>query len=643
MAAQSSIVDRLKSSLDGQALDGHIGTGRTWFDLDGSGGTGAGWQVLGDSVHAPGSPGFRSSSLLELADPPASGVAVGGPRGLLRVSRPEPGKKGLGSMSSTSVGEDSVSPEKWLADASLSGSRVSSAESSRMSRQDTCPEEAEASPVDAALKGAFSTSSSTSAVSALRRSLRRDTLPALAEERWLPTAARPRRDGVDIAWTSTRLDEEGPVVKLDLHYQMLSSTEGIEKVEEKRRVEEVDLSSNNITAFGFTRGTQWRSLIVLNLASCMLSELRGVDWPPQLKHLSIADNRLTRLGCALPKTLETFECQRNQLLSLEGVEGLRRLSRLDASHNALGSGTLGEALRSLPGLVVVDLGHNPIDGLEVRQLVHIRGLKELRVDGCLLKSLSFVPKGNALSVLSVTANRLRSLKGLPVCEHLVELYLASNRLSTVKGLAKVCPNVEVLQLADNRLEEGRPVAEELSSLKDLAELTIAGNPCSLLHSCSAQGLHRCCPGLSVLDGIALRGESRGAGRGVAGGPLVASGEHPEDRPTTAESAEVGHLQEKVQPMQSGFWDETKLDSEWTSAMQGMMDDFSATARRLTNAAEGDLRKMTEWLAEAEGVLDREAYLRGLQDDEEEQMYEDTLEDEPGLEESTGGHCSRRTE
>ncbi|KAF4691957.1 hypothetical protein FOZ60_014444 [Perkinsus olseni] len=473
--------------------------------------------------------------------------------------------------------------------------------------------------------------------------LRRGTSVALTEERWLPTAARPRRDGIDIAWASTRLDEEGPVVKLDLHYQMLSSTEGIEKVEEKGRVEEVDLSSNNITAFGFTRGTQWRSLIVLNLASCMLSELRGVDWPPQLKHLSVADNRLTRLGCALPKTLETFECQRNQLLSLEGVEGLRRLSRLDASHNALGSGTLGEALRSLPGLVVVDLGHNPIDGLEVRQLVHIRGLKELRVDGCLLKSLSFVPKGNALSVLSVTANRLRSLKGLPVCEHLVELYLASNRLSTVKGLAKVCPNVEVLQLADNRLEEGRPVAEELSSLKDLAELTIAGNPCSLLHSCSAQGLHRCCPGLSVLDGIALRGESRGAGRGVAGVPLVASGEHPEDRPTTAESAEVGHLQEKVQPMQSGFWDETKLDSEWTSAMQGMMDDFSATARRLTNAAEGDLRKMAEWLAEAEGVLDREAYLRGLQDDEEEQLYEETLEDEPGLEESAGGYYPHRTE
>ncbi|KAF4702406.1 hypothetical protein FOZ63_016508 [Perkinsus olseni] len=640
MAAQPSIVDRLKSSLDEQALDGHTGTDRTWFDLDRSGGTGAGWQVLGDSAHAPGSPGFRSSSLLELADPPASGVAVGGPRGLLRVSRPEPGKKGLGSMSSTSVGEDSVSPEKWLADASLSGSRVSSAEGSRMSREDTCPEEAEASPVDAALKGAFSiSSSSTSAVSALRRG----TSVALIEERWLPTAARPRRDGIDIAWASTRLDGEGPVVKLDLHYQMLSSTEGIEKVEEKRRVEEVDLSSNNITAFGFTRGTQWRSLVVLNLASCMLSELRGADWPPQLKHLSVADNRLTRLGCALPKTLEILECQRNQLQSLDGVEGLRRLSRLDASHNALGSGTVGGALKSLPGLVVVDLGHNPIDCLEAGQWVHIRGLKELRVDGCLLKSLSFVPKGNALSVLSVAANRLRSLKGLPVCEHLVELYLASNRLSTVKGLARVCPNMEVLQLADNRLEEGRPVAEEFSSLKDLAELTIVGNPCSLLHSCSAQGLHRCCPGLSVLDGIALRGERRGAGRGIAGGPLVASSEHPEDRPTTAESAEVGHLQEKVQPMQSGFWDETKLDSEWTSAMQGMMDDFNATAHRLTSAAEGDLRKMAGWLAEAEGVLDKEAYLRGLQDDEEESMYEDTLEDESGLEESAGGYYSHRTE
>ncbi|EER09844.1 leucine rich repeat protein 1, putative [Perkinsus marinus ATCC 50983] len=252
---------------------------------------------------------------------------------------------------------------------------------------------------------------------------------------------------------------------------MLSSTDGIEMVKGREKVVEVDLSSNNIESFGLANGLQWRSLLVLNLASCMLSKLYRIEWPPQLRHFIVSNNRLKRFDCALPKTLESLECQHNRLETLEEAEGLKRLSRLNASHNALTWGTVRDALRSLSGLVVLDLGYNPIDKIEVGVFVRIRGLQELTLDGCRLKSLGFVPEGNVLSVLSVACNRLKGIQGLPVCERLTELYLSSNRLSTLRGLARACPNVEVLQLMNNKLEEGRSVAEELTALKDLAELT----------------------------------------------------------------------------------------------------------------------------------------------------------------------------
>lgn len=467
MATHSSILSGLKSSLDEQPSEGiRSGTEEVWFDLRRSDDTGVVWRASSNSSRAPGSPSFRSTSLIELGETSDPEVAVGGARGILRASRPEPGKINLASMSSTSVGDDSSSPGECLGDGSLSGSRMSTRDGSHLSRRDGVVS------VDAALKGFPSCTASSSSQSVSRRSTVRGGPNALMEERWVPSALRPRRESIDIAWAATRLDRKGPVVKLNLCYQMLSSTDGIELVKGREKIAEVDLSSNNIESFGLANGLQWRNLLVLNLASCMLSKLYRIEWPPQLRHFIVSNNRLKRFDCALPKALESLECQHNRLETLEETEGLKRLSRLNASHNALTWGTVRDALRSLSGLVVLDLGYNPIDKIEVGVFVRIRGLQELTLDGCRLKSLGFVPEGNVLSVLSVACNRLKGIQGLPVCERLTELYLSSNRLSTLRGLARACPNVEVLQLMNNKLEEGRSVAEELTALKDLAELTV---------------------------------------------------------------------------------------------------------------------------------------------------------------------------
>ncbi|KAF4666474.1 hypothetical protein FOL47_004075 [Perkinsus chesapeaki] len=598
-----SILDRLKSGLShSTATKASQDIKEQWFDMKAN--TALQWQQPQGTKDrkAPGSPSFRSCSLLELPDTVQPEVAVGGPRGILRTSRPESRRPDIESTSTTTVGED-ASVTDWPTDSSvITQSRASSATGSRVLYSGTLEEDSvEMKSVEEVLKRPSRT------LVGLASRQEGDGPDEFVEERWLPTVSRQRRKSVDPTWAITRVDDTGPTVRLDLSYQMLSSSDGMALVKGKGNIQEIDLSCNNLTSFVFTEGSDWRKLVTLDLSSCMLTELSAARdcWPPQLKRLSVADNSLRSFsGGALPRTLEILECQRNRLESLEGVEVLNRLIRLDASHNSLGSEAIDNALKPLRNLMVIDLGNNRIDKIGSGTLLGLRALKELWLDANSIRSISFIPKGNSLSVISVACNRLRSLKGLPKCPQLIELYLSRNRLCTVEGIAEVCPSLEVLELADNRLEEGRPVAKELSNLVDLAELTISGNPCSLLHSCSAQGLYRCCGRLAVLDGIPLRGSHRKAKKEELPWPLPVMMDDT-DRPTTAESMAI---QDRLRPMLSGFWDEDKLREKWTNAMHRTLEDLDSATKRLTSSAEEDLEKMSKWLAEAQAVIEKGAYL-----------------------------------
>jgi Leucine-rich repeat (LRR) protein len=79
-------------------------------------------------------------------------------------------------------------------------------------------------------------------------------------------------------------------------------------------------------------------------------------------------------------------------------------------------------------------------------------LEDLNLSDNLLSSLKGLTRLPLLDCLRVDGNQLRSLEGLtkPLLE-LTELYITRNFLTSLEGLAKACPNLEILDAAENKL------------------------------------------------------------------------------------------------------------------------------------------------------------------------------------------------
>jgi Leucine-rich repeat (LRR) protein len=82
---------------------------------------------------------------------------------------------------------------------------------------------------------------------------------------------------------------------------------------------------------------------------------------------------------------------------------------------------------------------------------------------------------SALVTLHCGKNRFSSLKSLPRLKNLEELFVAGNRLTSVRSAATACPQLDVLDLQDNRLVDVSAM-EALGPLTSLAELWVSGNP-----------------------------------------------------------------------------------------------------------------------------------------------------------------------
>lgn len=84
----------------------------------------------------------------------------------------------------------------------------------------------------------------------------------------------------------------------------------------------------------------------------------------------------------------------------------------------------------------------------------------------------------------MSRNRLTSLSSLPLLPALTDLYASRNRIESVAGLAQRAPALEVLDVTDNRVEEGEAVALVRGSTA-LQELWVRGNPLCDSAKCAA--------------------------------------------------------------------------------------------------------------------------------------------------------------
>uniref|UniRef100_A0A8C1IZQ1 PH domain leucine-rich repeat-containing protein phosphatase 2 n=1 Tax=Cyprinus carpio TaxID=7962 RepID=A0A8C1IZQ1_CYPCA len=300
------------------------------------------------------------------------------------------------------------------------------------------------------------------------------------------------------------------------------------------RVETLDLCS-------LLRMTHIKSIdLRLNGLRCVKSEI-----PEPVKHLTqldLRDNQLTSLDLSSACSLETLQCQRNQLgaLTLSGFT-LRtlhardnrlttvniypfpsQLTHMDLSRNLLEY--LPDWVCDSRKIEVLDVSHNLLSelparcvSLSLRKLLagnnRLESLADL-LDHIPLETLdlqhnklrelpeSFFYKALNLKYLNVSANALETIPPSSQSEEslstLQELYLTGNKLNeNCAALLVGHQNLRVLHMAYNQLQSFP--ASKLSKLEVLEELNLSGNKlktipstvssCKRLHTLIAHSNH----------------------------------------------------------------------------------------------------------------------------------------------------------
>jgi GTPase SAR1 family protein len=207
------------------------------------------------------------------------------------------------------------------------------------------------------------------------------------------------------------------------------------------------------------------------------------------------------------RNLQEVDVSDNRLRTLDFLDGLPFLLRLNASRNLLTTVNTFAAPRQLE---TADFSYNLLGELGNWQ-VH-RHLKRLSVKGNFLEQIGTgLQLCEYLTVLDVSCNNLQELRGLDGL-HLVELYASANQLTGLQGIAGLS-DLQVLALADNQLmdlselrPERHPVLmridvrhnllahhariEPLAGFPYLKDLYLSPNPLDQVPEYRAQMLYR---------------------------------------------------------------------------------------------------------------------------------------------------------
>ncbi|CAN6456653.1 unnamed protein product [Victoria cruziana] len=261
----------------------------------------------------------------------------------------------------------------------------------------------------------------------------------------------------------------------------------------------------------------------LDLTSCQLHDLDGVEIPRSLVELELTANRLSELDPRIAElTLLKKLCLRQNLLTDEGVEPLTRwaaisglhdlvlrdnkLTKLpdvsnfknlllfDVSFNDISSlnglskvsnmlkelyvskneVTKMEELDHLHELQILELGSNRLRVME--NLHNLKKLQELWLGRNRIRAVNLCGLQN-IRKLSLQSNRLTSMLGFQECMALEELYLSHNGISKMEGLSTLI-NLRVLDVSSNKLTE----ISDIENLKRLEDLWLNDNQIVSLES-----------------------------------------------------------------------------------------------------------------------------------------------------------------
>lgn len=249
---------------------------------------------------------------------------------------------------------------------------------------------------------------------------------------------------------------------LDLTSCQLHDLEGIEL---PSHLVDLDLTANRLSALdpriGHLTKLQKLSLRQNLFTDEAVEPLSHWSSISELTDLVLRDNKLTKIPCVNTfKNLVVFDVSFNEISSLKGMSEVSpTLKEFYVSKNEV---TKIEELGHLHELRILELGSNRLRVIEGLQNMTI--LQELWLGRNRIRTVEMCGLKSLLKI-SLQSNRLTSMLGFQECINLEELYLSHNGISKMEGLSTLV-NLKVLDVSSNKLTAITGI-ENLSRLEDL--------------------------------------------------------------------------------------------------------------------------------------------------------------------------------
>ncbi|CAJ1455699.1 unnamed protein product [Effrenium voratum] len=190
--------------------------------------------------------------------------------------------------------------------------------------------------------------------------------------------------------------------------------------------------------------------------------------------------------------LRLLNYQNNAITRIENLDGLPHLAFLDLYDNKIQH---IESLDSCKNLRVLMLGKNQIQRLE--NLRNLEKLDVLDLHSNRIKEIQNIRHLKQLRVLNLAGNLLQQVTGLEGLSALVELNIRRNAITSLSGLERV-PQLQRLFASHNHIvtQEG---LRALSSMTNLREVSMDGNPVVEAAEVYRAHIASLCPALEILD------------------------------------------------------------------------------------------------------------------------------------------------
>ncbi len=209
-----------------------------------------------------------------------------------------------------------------------------------------------------------------------------------------------------------------------------------------------------------------QELTKLTAQRAQISDLTGLEYATNIKHLNLNGNQISQISAILGLTnLQTLSLRSNKITDINPIANLTKLQTIWLGSNNITDMT---PIKGLTQLKILFIESNQISDISaIKDLTTIEQLSLFDND---ISDLNALARLTQLKVLSLGVNRISDIGPLAGLGNLEELYLNENQISDLMPLEELTA-LKGLWIGDNQIS----VLPTLSKLTQLTDLSLESN------------------------------------------------------------------------------------------------------------------------------------------------------------------------